>query len=191
MVGTRFLNQSPDLSYSHTKFSRAYAAFPGPGLFFELIYDNSFWSLVTFHDYLSARNSLTEPDDPTFNPYTWSHGQDGKVVWEIMAQNPEKLKKFQMGLANMEKSVPIIGFYDFTQLNTSDERPILVDVGGGAGQSIVAILDANPELATHPEKFVLQDLEGPIQHSKTDGRLPEPVVRMVHDFYTEQPVKGL
>ena len=108
-----------------------------------------------------------------------------------MAQNPEKLKKFQMGLANMEKSVPIIGFYDFTQLNTPDERTVLVDVGGGAGQSIVAILEAHPELAKHPEKFVLQDLTGPIEHSRTDDRLPEGVKRMVHDFYTEQPVKGL
>jgi hypothetical protein len=141
-------------------------------------YDNSHLSLDRFHEYLAARGSLTEPDDPTFNPYTWRFKQDGKVVWEIMAQDPKRLKSFQMGLANMEASVPIVGFYDFGKLETSDDRSILVDVG------------AHPNLASKPEKFVLQDLPEQIALARAAGRLPEKVVKMEHDFYTEQPVKG-
>jgi len=153
-------------------------------------YDNSHLSLDRFHEYLAARGSLTEPDDPTFNPYTWRFKQDGKVVWEIMAQDPKRLKSFQMGLANMEASVPIVGFYDFGKLDTSDDRSILVDVGGGGGQSIMAIMGAHPNLASKPEKFVLQDLPEQIALARAAGRLPEKVVKMEHDFYTEQPVKG-
>jgi len=64
----------------------------------------------------------------------------------------------------------------------------LVDVGGGNGQAIIQILDAYPDLP--PEKFVLQDLPDPIAHAKTSERLPKAVVKMEHDFWTEQPVKG-
>jgi hypothetical protein len=106
-----------------------------------------------------------------------------------MAQNPERLKVFQMGMGNVESSVPIVGFYDFSQLNTTDTRPILVDVGGGAGHSIIQILQTHPELP--PEKFILQDLSGPIAHAKASEMLPKDVVKMEHDFWTEQPVKGL
>jgi hypothetical protein len=96
---------------------------------------------------------------------------------------------FQMGLANMEASVPIVGFYDFGKLDTSDDRSILVDVGGGGGQSIMAIMETHPNLASKPE-FVLQDLPEQIALANKMGRLPEKVIKMEHDFYTEQPVKG-
>jgi hypothetical protein len=64
-----------------------------------------------------------------------------------------------------------------------------VDVGGGAGQSIIQILKTHPELPA--EKFILQDLSGPIAQAKASGTLPEAVVKMEHDFWTEQPVKSL
>jgi hypothetical protein len=139
-------------------------------------------------EYLAERG-LSEPESQTHNPYTWTNKQDGKTIWEIMAQNPERLKVFQMGLGNFESSVPIVGFYDFSQLNTSDTRPILVDVGGGGGQSIIQILKTHPDLPA--EKFILQDLPGPIAYAKASERLPQAVVKMEIDFWTEQPVKGL
>ena len=187
-VATAFLAQDANLAYYHTKFSAGYAAFPGPGMFFQLLYDNSFLVLCRFHKYLRARGSFTEPDDQTFCPFTWTHGQDGKTVWEIMAQDPEYLRNFQMGLAHAESAIPITGFYDFGQLKTDGDRPILVDVGGGGGQSLVAIIKAHPELEA--SKIVLQDLEQPIVQAKESGRLPEGVTAMVHDFFTPQPIKG-
>jgi hypothetical protein len=153
-----------------------------------LRYDECLLSLARLPEYLGERG-LKEPDSQTYCPYTWRHKQDGKTVWEIMAQNPERLKVFQMGLGNFESSVPIVGFYDFSQLNTTGTRPILVDVGGGAGQSIVQILRTYPELP--PEKFILQDLAGPIAQAKASEMLPKDVIKMEYDFWTEQPVKGL
>lgn len=117
------------------------------------------------------------------------HGQDGKSYFEIIAQYPEKAKMFDRGMAHMEASVPATGFYDFGRLNTADDRPILVDIGGGRGQAISAILNKHPDLDSH--KFVLQDLPGPLARARKSGRLPDSVVIMEHDFFTEQPVKGL
>ncbi|KAI9728587.1 MAG: hypothetical protein M1834_007615 [Cirrosporium novae-zelandiae] len=190
LVVTGFVNQTPEFEYTHTKFSRAYATSPEIGKFFALKYDDVFLVLDRFHEYLADRKSLKEPEDPAFNPFTWAHKQDGTNVWEIMAQNPARLKEYQIGLATADKRMPTVGFYDFGRLNTSDSRPVFVDVGGGSGVSILAIMKAHPELAKTPEKFILQDLKGPIELAREAGKLPEGVKTMEHDFYSEQPVKG-
>ena len=151
-------------------------------------YDEFLQSMVNFPDYLDARGNLEEPSSLTMNPYSWRHNQDGKTTWEIMALYPERMKAYQLGLGHQDASLPIIGLYDFGKLNTSDSRPILVDVGGGQGQSIIKILDHHKELAA--EKMILQDLPDVIELAKTSETLPKGVVKMGHDFFTEQPVKG-
>ena len=37
LVGTGFVDQTPDYEYKHTKFSRAYIQVPGPGHFFQFM----------------------------------------------------------------------------------------------------------------------------------------------------------
>jgi hypothetical protein len=144
--------------------------------------------MVNFHDYLDARGNLDEPSSLTMNPYSWRHNQDGKTTWEIMAQYPERMKAFQLGLDSQNVAFPVVGLYDFGKLNTTDSRPILVDVGGGQGHSIVKILDHHKNLAA--EKMILQDLPEVIELAKTFETLPKGVVKMEHDFFREQPVKG-
>ena len=145
--------------------------------------------MVSFDDYLKETGTATEPDDVTKNPYTWRHHQDGKTVWEIMAQFPERIQTFQIGLAGQEAAVPIVGYYDFSKLKTNEkDRLEIVDVGGGQGQSLKLILDAHPDLS--PSKMVLQDKPEIIKMAKESHVLPDSVVKMEHDFYTEQPVKG-
>ena len=146
-----------------------------------------------FHQYVKDRGEVPvhEPDDPLRNPYTHRHGQDGVPVWAIMAQFPDRLKAFQLGLASQEDSVPIIGFYDFSSLYDPEDdgdRATLIDLGGGQGQSIMQILKAFPTLK--PERMILQDLPEPIQQAQTSKLLPDGVQAMVHDFWTPQPIKG-
>jgi O-methyltransferase domain len=146
--------------------------------------------MVVFDDYLKMTGKPTEPDDVTKNPYTWRHGQDGKSVWEIMAQYPERIQTFQEGLAEQETDLPTVGYYDFSKLKTDEEgRMELVDVGGGQGQCLKQILQAHPDLS--PSKVVLQDTPDVINIAKASGTLPDAVVKMEHDFYAEQPVKGI
>ena len=146
--------------------------------------------MVDFDEYLIMRNSFSEPDDFTKCPFTYYMKQDGKSTWEVLAQDPERLETFQLGFAAMEEaSAPIVGYYDFSKLATNEEgRVALVDVGGGQGHSLKQIMDAHPELS--PSRVVLQDLPDTIAIAKESGFLPTETVKMVHDFYTEQPVKG-
>lgn len=122
-----------------------------------------------FDDYLVARGQLAhakEPDGPLHNPFTWTHKQDGTPVWAIMAQDPEKIQTFQVGMSGIDVAIPVVGHFDFNLLRSGSEhadqdRVQLADVGGGHGAVIKQILTAHPEL--EPKKCVLQDRPGVIE----------------------------
>lgn len=157
VVGTGFLDQTryDGGDYKHTKFSAAYIQVPGPGKFFQAIYDEYFKTMVPFDDYIDHRGFATEPDDVCNCPYTWRHKQDGVNTWAIMSSFPERIQTFQIGLSGQDAAVPIIGYYDFSKLKSDGDKVEIVDVGGGQGQSIIQILEAYPNLSA--SKMVLQD----------------------------------
>lgn len=143
-----------------------------------------------FDDYLVSRNQLQhahEPDDPLYNPYTWTHKQDGTPVWAIMAQDPEKIATFQVAMSGLDIAIPVVGHFDFSLLKSDGGRIQLVDVGGGHGAVLKQILEKHPELDA--KQCVLQDRPDVIEMAKASGALPD-VTLMPHDFRTEQPVKG-
>lgn len=65
------------------------------------------------------------------------------------------------------------------------EKPLFVDVGGGAGYQTAALMETFPNL---PGRIVLQDLAEPIEDAK--AVVHPRVERMVHDFFQPQPVTG-
>lgn len=150
-----------------------------------------------FDDYLVARGQLAhahEPDDPLHNPYTWTHKQDGSPVWAIMAQDPEKIQAFQVGMSGLDMAIPVVGHFDFNLLKSTKEdvekgTVELVDVGGGHGACLKQILTAYPDLDA--KQCVLQDRPDVIEMAKASGALPEGLVLMAHNFRTEQPIKGI
>ena len=191
LVATQFIEQDGEGEYSHTRHSRAYSAVLGPGMMFQITYDDCFLGLGRLHQYLAERKSFTEPDDQSYNPFTWSRGQDGKTVWEIMAASGG-LDIFQLALSTMDKKFPPTGFFDFASLLTADDdRDILVEVGGGIGRTLSAIINSSPELQKVPQRFVLQELEAPVKQAQKSGMLPQGTRVMVHNMFEEQPVKGL
>ncbi|KIX02109.1 uncharacterized protein Z518_08048 [Rhinocladiella mackenziei CBS 650.93] len=180
-----FIRQLENMEYAHTKFSLAYATTPGPGTFFQLVYDEGFLAIDNLHGFLQEKG-FKEPVDQRYSPYTWRWGEEGKTVWEVMAQYPERFQAFQTGLAHADATVPLTGFYDFSKLNTDGDRPILVDIGGGNGHSIMRIMEAHPKLPPH--KFVLQELKEPAEEARKI--LPKEVAVMEHDFFTPQTLIG-
>lgn len=189
-VARQLVEQLPDLSYAATRFSNAYAADPGPGLAFNFLYDESLLNICRLHLYLKEKG-LEEPKSQYTSPYCWTEGQVGKAIWEIMAQYPERINTFQRGLPFYYDRLPKVGHYDFGKLVDETDRPILVDIGGGIGGSLTAVLGAHPEIT--PERLVLQDLPDVIavaEDAKKRGELAMGVKTMVHDFYTKQPVRG-
>jgi hypothetical protein len=147
-------------------------------------YDEWFKNMYNFDDYLASRNQLLhvhEPDDPLHNPYTWTHKQNGTLVWAIMAQDPEKIATFQVAMSGLDMTILVVGHFDFSLLKNDNGKVQLVDVGGGHGAVLKQILDKYPELDA--KQCVLQDLPDVIEMAKGSGSSPD-VTLMPHDFRT-------
>jgi hypothetical protein len=81
------------------------------------------------------------------------------------------------------------GFYPVKELlidgaDTSPEATFMVDIGGNVGHDLMKFNNYHPNT---PGKLILQDLPAVISNIKD---LDPRIVRMEHDFLSEQPVKG-
>ena len=146
LVGTGFITLNKDKIYSHTSLSQAYTGVNG--MLFSGIYDE-LTAMMLLPDYFREKGSK-DPDGEaatTHNPNTWRHGQEGKTVFEIMEQNPERLKNFQVMMGMAQHFRPYTGFYDYGMLATEEKgRPPFVDIGGADGTTIAKILEAHPNI---------------------------------------------
>jgi hypothetical protein len=193
-VSVGFLIYDPrGAAYKHTHLSMPWAQPQslGPDMF-SFAYDSCLAPLILLPDWLQHNNSDC-PSEPTgdnagtHNPLTFRHGTEGKSVFETLAQQPDTLAVFGRVLKAAANLKPFTGIYPWERLTDSDpQRPLFVDIGGGPGHAIAAILAAHPELPA--SGFVLQELPKVIDLAKQF--LPADVQLQSHDFFTLNPVKG-
>lgn len=128
---------------------------------------------------------------PVLTTFAYGHPEMGH--YEYLATDSSRLKRFFRGMEAAERYLPTSGTYDFEWLvekaQAEPERTVLVDVGGGKGHSLAAILQDYPGLP--PNRCVLQDRDEVI---KVVEEVNDPVLSAVDripiDFNAEQPVKG-
>ena len=70
----------------------------------------------------------------------------------------------------------------------SDDEVLVVDIGGGAGHDLLGLRARYPDLKG---RLVLQEMPYMVERIKREGACEGIVELMEHDFYEEQPVKGL
>ena len=70
---------------------------------------------------------------------------------------------------------------------TDPNDVFLVDVGGSKGSDLAELRQKHPAFPGH---LALQDLEVVIEGARASALNPK-IVPMEHDFFTEQPVKGM
>ena len=108
----------------------------------------------------------------------------GVDIWKYFQQNPDDAAVFNNSMSNMTAAVneAITSLYDFSQFGT------VVDVGGGHGGLITAILNKNPEL-----KGVLFDapevIEGARPKIEAAG-LADRLETVAGDFFKSVPEGG-
>jgi hypothetical protein len=179
--------------YKHTHLSMPWAQSQSLASdMLDFCYDSCLSPMILLPDWLQHNNS-DHPSEPTgdtagtHNPLTYRHGTEGKSVFETLAQHPENLAVFGRILKAAANLKPFTGLYPWERLADPDlERPLFVDIGGGPGHAISAILAAHPDLPA--SGFVLQELPNVIELAKQS--LPTGVQFQVHDFFTTNPVKG-
>ncbi|KAK2794397.1 hypothetical protein FQN51_000839 [Onygenales sp. PD_10] len=69
--------------------------------------------------------------------------------------------------------------------DTGDDAAFLVDVGGSLGHDL---MEFHSKWSNAPGKLILQDLPHVVEEAKQ--KADKYIETMVHDFFTEQPVKG-
>ena len=111
--------------------------------------------------------------------------------WEYLYDVPERLRLFSEGM----RSPTTVGHgrlsraYPFAEelgQGCEEGEVLIVDVGGGRGQSLEAIRGENPGLKG---RFVLQDVQHVIEDGKAKG-LADFIEPVVGSFFEPQKIKG-
>lgn len=71
------------------------------------------------------------------------------------------------------------------KLNSSSDRALLVDIGGGVGHDVIAFRKRFPDMVG---ELVVQDLPQVIE--SIDGALPDGIVAIGHNMFEPQPIRG-
>lgn len=140
------------------------------------------------------QNGFSAPRAPNCVPLGLAYGQPEKNAYEVMTSMPERAARFNQTMKIAFEGMPVLGMYDFRCLSRyadeESERSLLVDVGGGKGAALKAILEANPQIPA--SRCVLMDTETVVQEVLQEDDV---VLRLAHkvagDFFQEQPIKGM
>ncbi|KAJ3529362.1 hypothetical protein NM208_g9793 [Fusarium decemcellulare] len=192
LVSTRILRQVGDNQLVHTPKSLIQTNSSGYSYLFRMMFDENTFPFIFMPQYFD-KYGLCEPKGETHNPYTFANGQPEKSYWDVMHQDPERMRVFQQSMRSAEAMMPATGLYDYSwiqgEADKDSDRPLLVDVGGGRGHVVQAICE---EYTWMPkERCVVQDREDVIKEAQ---QLDVPELRgvklMPHDFNAKQPTKG-
>ncbi|EDU47091.1 O-methyltransferase [Pyrenophora tritici-repentis] len=140
-------------------------------------------------DYLKV-HSASDAYDATKVPYVWAQGKEGKTYYEAMEEDPIVADAWHKGMVMIESMQPVTGMFPFRsmleEIDVDKKRAFVVDVGGGRGNALVAIMaECGASVAG---RMVLQDV-AEVLEGKSPVRI-DGVQIMPHNFYDPQPVKN-
>lgn len=188
-VSSQILIQHPDESFSHTKYSRSFAAELGTWLDFQVVYDECFMPLSQLHLWMKEKGRV-EPDQQETSPALWIHGNEGKSFWEILKADKERSDVFNLCMKVKGENSPKGAYYDYSKLIDPEDptRTVLVDVGGGLGQTLLEVMKQCPEISA--SQLVLQDQSQVVESAEKSKTLPAEMKVMAYDYNDPQPVTG-
>lgn len=132
-----------------------------------------------------AQTGYSNPLDPDNGIFQYTKGFRGNLFdyHKAHARDGESFNQAMGGMMAEEASWLSVYPHETLVNSAADDSPILVDVGGGIGHDLELFRSHHPDVA---DRLFLQDLSDVIASSKC----PDPVHKMVHDFFTPQPVQG-
>jgi hypothetical protein len=185
-----FVETAPD-TYAHNDFSRALNPL-GLGSFFMITLEfTRAW--IHLPEYLKSH----KPDDIfdlRKSPAVYSVQKEhlGKSYYQLLDEDPDPERRavWNANMFMVDQLMPVTGMYPFASLkeevDKNPERPYLVDIGAGRGQSCFAI---QKEInGAFEAKFILQDLPSVINSLEQDDY--PGMQLMAYDAFTPQPVKS-
>ena len=183
-------------SFAHGRTSRFFLD-EGVSLMFSHLFENCLLPVAHWPEYF-GEHGLAEPSKANVTPWGLSWGHPDKTNYEVFALFPDKALPFNASMKVGVADMPITGMYDFSWVGRyaaaggggdGNGRTLLVDVGGGMGQALKAILAENPDIPA--ERCALQDRPETIDEvdKEADPALAR-VQKFGASFHGEEPVKG-
>ncbi|KAL4880558.1 S-adenosyl-L-methionine-dependent methyltransferase [Aspergillus karnatakaensis] len=180
------------------RLSPDYELFRNPRVapMYSYLFDTFLASTVKWPEYFT-KNGFREPELATACPFGLAAGYPDKTFYQVLESQPDRAAAFNSAMAMAVPEIPITGIYEFAWIAEhagspgSESRTLIVDVGGGMGQALRAILEAYPAIPA--ARCVLED-QAPMIRQATErmaqGDILKEVQMLSHSFFTEQPVKG-
>ena len=195
LVASRVFKSPSPGQIKHTDTSKMFGTKMGH-LYFTHVFDYFTVSAAKWIEYFDT-HGLQEPKKSSESPFGFGIGYPDKSLYEILEiLPPHRAIAFNATMAMGIGEMSILDMYDFTWIGEAakrsgnEARTVFVDVGGGKGQALRAILEANPEIPA--ERCVVEDREETIKEAEADSEGTDfaRVKKVPISFFDEQPVKG-
>ncbi|KAL9617509.1 MAG: hypothetical protein Q9160_007720 [Pyrenula sp. 1 TL-2023] len=170
--------------FKPTKFTLALLE-PVFGEWINHIYDAIIPCFFNLPEYFS-KTGYKAPLDPADGVFQYAKSCKGRDMFDYYKSNPREGASFNhvMGGVMAHQASWLDIFPHERLLQTADpDTPLLVDVGGNVGHDMGRFYEAHPETAA---RLYLEDRPEVVKLSK----VPNPVNKIGHDFFTPQPIKG-
>lgn len=169
---------------------------PKAKMFLMHLFDHFMGPATRWSEYFDD-NGFKEPQSSQRTPLGLFTGYPDKSLYEIMPLLPgKKVAVFNATMAENIDEMPILGYYDFSwigkheSIKADPSRTVFVDVGGGKGQALRAVLEENPDIPRG--RCVLQDQARAINESiAEDHETMRSVTKIVSSFFEPQLIKGM
>ncbi|KUJ18938.1 o-methyltransferase-like protein [Mollisia scopiformis] len=191
LTSTGILKSHGADTFSHTPLSLAYLDTPEVE-FWDLCVDEIAPVAYSLPGYMTTH----KPDsilNPRLSPYSWANNSEGKVFYEVLLDHPDRLKRFNTAMTTQENALPVLGMFPFASLldkSADHDRPFIVDVAGGKGQSLLQIKKeleaAGGDMGRG--RVILQDRKAVLDAVPDEQLLG--IEKMIIDFFEPQPVKN-
>ncbi|KAK0717962.1 S-adenosyl-L-methionine-dependent methyltransferase [Lasiosphaeria miniovina] len=136
-----------------------------------------------------------EPLGPAHIPTSFLAGRPELEYFELLNEDPNRIKLFMCAMAVAHRRVPTIGMYDMSWvLQRADQDPgrlAWVDVGGGNGHTVKVFREAYPGLRAN--QCAIQDLPEVLNEAQTQAESDDAlrgVSWIPMNFHKDVPVKG-
>lgn len=180
---------------AHTEKSQVFL-YPTAVNFLSLDVDFFMGPATRWPDYFE-KNGYKEPESSKRTPLGLCYGYPDKSIYDVMPLLPGKRAAiFNAAMADTIDEMPFVGFYDFSWIpkhacvDNDPNRTLIVDVGGGKGQALKAIIEENPTIS--PRRCVLQDQSTSINEAiAEDDVVVKDIAKVISSFFEPQLIKGM
>ena len=191
LTSAHLFNETSPSHYTQNAFSSVFLI-PANRNMFKQMYDFLGLGVYTMPQFLESIDYRNPTD---YNNGAFQYGHRTKLgFFDYMKDDPERIKVFNSGmqsLATIGDARKSAGPFPFDKKLKGEDLSatdvLIVDVGGGRGQALKAIIETFPTLKG---RMILQDMPDVIEDAKADD-LPSFIEPMAASFFERQPVKGM